>query len=94
MSRDDVDADRLCFIGIPGAFHGTTLPGQDVEIQLVKSFPQCGLFIEKPISGNPDTEEPKKLNNFFEENGTVVSVGYMLRYVRAVQEMKYEKFIF
>ena len=79
----------MAFVGTPPLFRGTTLPGRDIELQLVQHFPQIAIFLEKPISAEPNIAEVEKLEQVFKEKGTVVCVAYMLRYVRAVQEMKW-----
>lgn len=38
------------FIGSPARFHGSDIPGADLELQCLKHFPDAGLFVEKPIS--------------------------------------------
>jgi hypothetical protein len=79
---------------------GSTQPGRNLEIQLIKLFPDAALFIEKPISSSEFTEVDKVKEAL---RGRIVSVGYMLRYLKgesghagmhipltipAVQEMK------
>lgn len=58
-----------------------------MEKHLVKAFPDVGIFIEKPVSTGPVAEAfnvAKELN----AAKNVVSVGYMLRYLKVVQKMK------
>ena len=67
-------------LGLRPHVHGSTKPGKDIEIQLIKTFPKVALFVEKPLS--LDTfEEVEKVSKALQEAGTVTSVGYMLRYV-------------
>jgi predicted dehydrogenase len=62
-------------------------PGADLEIQVLKRFPKASLFIEKPITTAP-VQNALNLAHYLEENGTVASVGYMLRYLKVIQHMK------
>ncbi|OBZ68816.1 hypothetical protein A0H81_10998 [Grifola frondosa] len=39
---------RLVIVGAPPSARGTDLPGQDLELQILKGFPRCALFVEKP----------------------------------------------
>ena len=81
---------RAVIVGSPPMFRGTLQPGRDIEMQILKHFPGVALFIEKPAATGPASEIPeafavaKKIN----ETGTIHSVGYMLRYLKAVQMMK------
>ncbi|KAI8998604.1 putative oxidoreductase C terminal-domain-containing protein [Trametes punicea] len=81
---------RAVIVGSPPMFRGTLQPGRDIELQILKYFPGVALFIEKPAATGPASEIPeafavaKKIN----ESGTICSVGYMLRYLKAVQMMK------
>jgi predicted dehydrogenase len=77
-------------IGSPPMFRGTTKPGRDVEIQIMKHFPGVPMFVEKPIATGPldEVEEAYKVAKEISETRTICSVGYMLRYLKAVQMMK------
>ena len=66
-------------IGLRPHVHGSTEPGKDIEIQLVKMFPKIALFVEKPLSLD-SFEEVDKVSQALRAAGTVTSVGYMLRY--------------
>lgn len=83
-------APQAIVIGSPPMFRGTKKSGRDVELQALKYFPGVPLFVEKPVATGPKEE----LNDVFEvakaikESGTLCSVGYMLRYLRATQMMK------
>ncbi|KZT26254.1 hypothetical protein NEOLEDRAFT_1132286 [Neolentinus lepideus HHB14362 ss-1] len=84
------DRPKAVIVGSPPMFRGTTKPGRDVELQILKHFPGVALFIEKPVATGPKEEisEGFQLAKQISESGTVCSVGYMLRYLRAVQTMK------
>lgn len=83
------DGAHAIIVGCPPAFRGHADPssGKDVELQLVKSFPRAGLLIEKPISAGT-VDEAKTVGEQLSRTGNLVSVGYMLRYSKAVQKMK------
>jgi len=74
-------------IGSPPAYRGSDLPGADIELKLIKYFPGAALFVEKPVATGP-VERSLKVAKAIKESGAVCSVGYMLRYLKAVQEMK------
>ncbi|GBE82995.1 Uncharacterized protein SCP_0500380 [Sparassis crispa] len=78
---------HLAIVGAPPFARGTDLPGQDLELQLVRAFPSCALFIEKPVSSGPE-DACWRVAAELEGRGTLVGVGYMLRYSKAVQTMK------
>lgn len=65
-------------IGTPPMFRGTNIPGRDIEIQILESFPHVALFVEKPVATGPigEVEEAFKVAKFIEEKGTICSVGY------------------
>ncbi|CAE6437052.1 hypothetical protein ACGC1H_004451 [Rhizoctonia solani] len=81
------DKPRAIIVGSPPHWRGTDLPGRDLELKLLQYFPGVALFIEKPVSTGPYTtalDIAKKI----EAAGNLCSVGYMLRYLKAVQMMK------
>ncbi|OBZ75935.1 Uncharacterized protein UNK4.17 [Grifola frondosa] len=88
MSRKDTP--RAVIVGSPPMFRGTLQPGRDIELQILKHFPGVALFIEKPAATGPasEIEEAFKVAKFISDSGAVCSVGYMLRYLKAVQMMK------
>lgn len=81
------EAPHAVMIGSPAAFHGSTQPGADLELQVLKAFPNAALFVEKPISASP-VPTCLELAQIIEDRRTVCSVGYMLRYLKVVQRMK------
>ncbi|KAI0093915.1 putative oxidoreductase C terminal-domain-containing protein [Irpex rosettiformis] len=83
-------APRVFVVGSPPMFRGTQQPGRDVEMQIVKHFPGVAIFIEKPVATGPSSEidEAFKVAKFIEDSKIICSVGYMLRYLKAVQMMK------
>ncbi|PIL22951.1 hypothetical protein GSI_15647 [Ganoderma sinense ZZ0214-1] len=78
---------HIAIVGAPPFVRGTDIPGQDLELQLVNAFPKCALFVEKPVSSGP--EDPCwRVAQKFAASRTLVGVGYMLRYLKAVQMIK------
>ncbi|KAM5532056.1 hypothetical protein V8D89_014307 [Ganoderma adspersum] len=84
------DTPRAIIVGSPPMFRGTLQPGRDIEMQIMKCFPGVAMFIEKPSATGPASELPQAfaVAKAIGESGAVCSVGYMLRYLRAVQMMK------
>ena len=77
-----VEPDAV-FIGTSPAFRGTMTPGRDIELTASKKFPTSFLFVEKPISSaHPSLVQ--HLKQYFQQTGTFVAVGYMLRYLKGV----------
>ncbi|KAF8636488.1 hypothetical protein AX17_003303 [Amanita inopinata Kibby_2008] len=81
---------RVIVIGSPPMFRGSMQPGRDIEMQILKHFPGVAVFIEKPIATGPahEIEEGYQIARAIYDTKTVCSVGYMLRYLKAVQMMK------
>ncbi|KAN0077056.1 putative oxidoreductase C terminal domain containing protein [Tylopilus felleus] len=81
---------RAFVIGSPPMFRGTLQPNRDIEMQIQKHFPGVAMFIEKPIAtgDKSEIEESFKVAKSISESGAIVSVGYMLRYLKATQMMK------
>jgi predicted dehydrogenase len=74
-------APNAVFVGTPPAMRGSDIAGMDLEIKISKKFPSSALFIEKPVSSaRPSLVVP--LVEYFRESRTLVSVGYMLRYLK------------
>ncbi|KAI9057498.1 hypothetical protein FKP32DRAFT_1637749 [Trametes sanguinea] len=81
------DLPKVAIVGAPPFARGTDVPGRDLELQLVKAFPRCALFIEKPVSSGPE-DACWRVAEVLAKNATLVGVGYMLRYLQAVQMIK------
>jgi len=88
--RDSSQRINAFLIGSPPMFRGTTTSGRDIEMQIMKHFPGVAMFIEKPVATGPKSEldEAFKVSKSITESGAICSVGYMLRYLKAVQMMK------
>lgn len=71
------DRPRAVIVGSPPMFRGTTQPGRDVELQILKYFPGVALFIEKPIATGPSSEidEAFKVSKHISDSKVVCSVG-------------------
>ncbi|GFZ45624.1 Uncharacterized protein JCM24511_03352, partial [Saitozyma sp. JCM 24511] len=80
------DPDAIV-VGCPPAYRGGTTKGTDLELTLIKYFPKTAYFVEKPV-GTGTIESAKEVTKALIDNGNIVSVGYMLRYLRCVQRMK------
>jgi hypothetical protein len=68
---------RAVIVGSPPMFRGTTRPGRDIELQILKHFPEAALFIEKPIATGPEDEleEAFKVSQAIVDSKAVCSVG-------------------
>ncbi|KDN37816.1 hypothetical protein K437DRAFT_228972 [Tilletiaria anomala UBC 951] len=75
------------WVGSPPAYRGREEEGRNLEMQLIRAFPDVAFFIEKPVSTGP-VEQAFNIAKRLEESKNVVSVGYMLRYLKVVQKMK------
>ncbi len=75
------------WVGSPPAFRGREQPGRDLEKKLVEAFPDTAIFIEKPVSTGP-VADALNVAALLEKSDNLVSVGYMLRYLKVVQKMK------
>ncbi|PPR03522.1 hypothetical protein CVT24_007008 [Panaeolus cyanescens] len=84
------DKPRAVVIGSPPMFRGTDQPGRDLELQILNALPGVALFVEKPVATGPEDEIPQAfaIAKKIDQSNTICSVGYMLRYLRAVQMMK------
>lgn len=71
------DRPRAVIVGSPPQFRGTTKPGRDIEMQLIKHFPDVALFIEKPIATGPedDIKDAFTIAKTMKENNVICSVG-------------------
>lgn len=58
-------------------FRGSTIPGRDLEIQIIKNFPGVAMFVEKPIATGPDNEiaDALQVAKQINESGVICSVG-------------------
>ncbi|KAH0583945.1 hypothetical protein H2248_009530 [Termitomyces sp. 'cryptogamus'] len=89
-SMSPKDRPRAVIVGSPPMFRGSLQPGRDIEMQILKHFPGVAMFIEKPIATGPlhEIEDAFTVAKAISESKTICSVGYMLRYLKAVQMMK------
>lgn len=75
------------WIGTPPSSRGSTQPGRNIEALLADGLPGVSLFVEKPISTS-SVEETMLVSRYIADKCPTVSVGYMMRYLKAMQKMK------
>ncbi|KZO95769.1 hypothetical protein CALVIDRAFT_499568 [Calocera viscosa TUFC12733] len=86
----DMDEDEMpqaVWVGSPPEYRGSTDPGKDIELQLLKAFPGVALFIEKPVTTG-GVDKALSVAKAIHDARVTCSVGYMLRYLKCVQKMK------
>ncbi|WFD32284.1 hypothetical protein MSPP1_003329 [Malassezia sp. CBS 17886] len=81
------NAPRIVWVGSPPAFRGGHQPGRNLEVLIVDKLPQAGIFIEKPVSTS-SVQEAAHVSQYLRKKDNIISVGYMLRYLKVVQKMK------
>jgi predicted dehydrogenase len=86
-NRDPSKTPHAIWVGSPPAFRGRESAGRDLEKALIEAFPETAIFIEKPVSTGP-VDEAFAIAERLKKSGNLVSVGYMLRYLKVVQKMK------
>lgn len=88
LGKNELAQPQLIFLCSPPHFRGTITPGRDLETQLISTFGSSPtIFCEKPVS-TARPHEPLKAAERLRKSGNIVSVGYMLRYLKAVQMAK------
>ncbi|WFC94946.1 hypothetical protein MBRA1_001584 [Malassezia brasiliensis] len=75
------------WVGSPPAFRGRLEKGRNLEVLVADNLPKTAMFIEKPVTTGP-VEEAAEVAHDIKKRGNLVSVGYMLRYLKVVQKMK------
>ncbi|WFC98935.1 hypothetical protein MYAM1_001668 [Malassezia yamatoensis] len=81
------DRPHAIWVGSPPAFRGRTEKNRDLEVVLCRELPDVPLFVEKPVSTGP-VDQAFEVVKIIKDSKTLVSVGYMLRYLKVVQKMK------
>lgn len=77
---------HLIILATPPQFRGSMVPGRDLEAQIVALFGNGpAIFAEKPVTTG-SFEEAYSVARHLKASGNIVSVGYMLRYLRVVQK--------
>ena len=68
---------RAVVIGSPPMFRGSTLTGRDIEIQLLKKFPDISLFVEKPVATGAfeELKDSFEVAKTIDASGNICSVG-------------------
>lgn len=85
--------------GCPPQFRGTTLPGRDMDAQVLKAFPSTrAMLVEKPISStNPfESGDVAQVASLYDQWSTsnareregIIAVGYMLRYLSPIAKIR------
>ncbi|EPY51671.1 NAD binding dehydrogenase [Schizosaccharomyces cryophilus OY26] len=87
LSRHPEDEPNAFVIGIPPDFHGSNKVGADMELQIVRQFPNAALFIEKPIT-SAAVEDAFDVVRQLEQHQAIISIGYMFRYLKVVEAAK------
>lgn len=85
------DSIDLLIVGVPPHFRGSVLPPADLELSLLKTFPQAKRWlIEKPVSARQISNEAGQLivAAALEASSAVIGVGYMLRALKGVATMQ------
>jgi predicted dehydrogenase len=64
-------------VGSPPIYRGSTHPGKDIELQILKGLPGVPIFCEKPVATGPTSEIQETFNvaKSITESGVVCSVG-------------------
>ncbi|KAK9350401.1 putative oxidoreductase C terminal-domain-containing protein [Lipomyces doorenjongii] len=76
----------IFILGAPPHFRGTTLPGRNLELELLKHFGnKPTIFMEKPVA-TTRPEQPLEVARQLRDAGQVIGVGYMMRYLKVVQK--------
>lgn len=79
------DQPHLVLLGTQPSVRGSSTAGKDAELQIKAHFPNIAIFTEKPISSSSIDDVLGVAKQIY---GTTTSVGYMLRYLKAVSAMK------
>lgn len=71
------DFPKAIIVGSPPMYRGSTKPGRDIELQILKHFPGVAIFVEKPIATGTEEEigDCYKIAKEIEESCTICSVG-------------------
>lgn len=83
---DGESSPHAIIVGAPPKFRGGLYSPANLELSILKCFPTSAMFLEKPITTGP-SEEAEEVGRRIAKSGNPVSVGYMLRYSKAVQAM-------
>jgi predicted dehydrogenase len=80
-----VEGERVdaFIVGSPPQYRGSSAPGRDVEMQILRAFAvrPPAIFVEKPISTDI-VARAADVGRALYDSQTVVSVGYFLRYLK------------
>ncbi|ADV21110.1 NAD binding dehydrogenase [Cryptococcus gattii Ru294] len=93
VSIGEAQEPRAVFVATPPIFRGGLGSQNNLEIKLNELFPNAAIFLEKPVATGVPAEqsigEAKAVGAMLAtQHNAPVSVGYVLRYLNAVREMK------
>ena len=85
LSSDTVT--HAVVVGCPPIYRGSTQPGKDIEIQILKCLPGVPIFCEKPVATGlaKDVEDTFNVANSIADSGVICSVGYGSWISRCIQ---------
>ncbi|KAK9242186.1 putative oxidoreductase C terminal-domain-containing protein [Lipomyces tetrasporus] len=76
----------IFILGAAPHFRGTTIPGRNLELELLKHFgSKQTIFIEKPVA-TTRPEQPLEVARQLWDAGLTIGVDYMMRYLKVVQK--------
>jgi hypothetical protein len=67
---------KLIVVGCPAEFRGSDIPGRDLELQLLKLFPDTPLCIEKPVAAG-EVSRTFRVAEAIEGSKVIHSVGFV-----------------
>ncbi|RSH90366.1 hypothetical protein EHS25_000971 [Saitozyma podzolica] len=92
VERGEAPEPRAIFVATPPLYRGGLSSPRNLEVELMRLFPNSAIFLEKPVAtGTPweqSVSEAKEVGRMLRGHKAVVAVGYVLRYLKAVKEMK------
>ncbi|ORX35936.1 putative oxidoreductase C terminal-domain-containing protein [Kockovaella imperatae] len=92
VSGGSLPIPKAICVATPPAVRGGMSEPRDLELKIIKHFPEANIFLEKPVATGAPWEksvgEAKEVGRILREHKGIISVGYVLRYLRAVQTMK------
>ncbi len=88
----DIESDvDLVVLGCPPHFRGTLHPGKRADLEMLEFFPRAKAYlVEKPVAAvNPfSVDDCDEVASKFESASGLSSVGYMLRYNKAILKIR------
>ncbi|PWN34582.1 uncharacterized protein FA14DRAFT_31853 [Meira miltonrushii] len=80
----------LVVIGCPPHFRGTLEKGKNTDVEVLQFFSHAqAILVEKPVAAvDPHSHSLALISKEYEKFEGVCSIGYMLRYLKAVKKIK------